>query len=103
MSGTLDAMILEKAVELWRDPAKRLIGGMKQPEGRYCAVGVLVEAQEQITGKPLLFEREWNGVVGRIGFDSWLRVARMNDENGRFFGQRYLYWCMKRALKKARA
>ena len=104
MSGTLDAMILEKAVEIWRDPNSRMTGSMRDKrEGRYCAVGVLIEAQEQITGKLAVFERDWDKLVQRIGYNDWLDVARMNDKNGRFFGQRYLYWRMKRALKKARA
>ena len=95
MSGTLDAMILEKAVALWRDPAKRLRGNTKM-DGRMCAMDVLMEAQSQIG----VYRFDLDQLAGLVGIP-FVRIIHINDHTP--FGQRYLYWRMKRALKKARA
>ena len=97
MSGTLDAMILEKAVELWRDPANRLKYISHDGDTGYCALGALRQAEEIITGRVGNFPK----AAARIGYDDWEQVALTNDASR--LGQRYLYWRMKRALKKARA
>jgi hypothetical protein len=101
MSGTLDVMILEKAVEMWRDPAKRGRIHLKHySTGRMCALGVLIEAEWLVTGNNAGMSRAAKRLGYIEGWDGSNRVSTINDIIPG--GQTYLYWRMKRALRKAR-
>lgn len=102
MSGTLKPLILATAVELWRDAEarcrQRMIRYNLHGEAhQWCALGVLGHARECVTGN----SGHLDNSAALIGFKKWDTVAAINDFMP--FGQRYLYWRMKRALHKAKA
>lgn len=105
MSGTVKALVLEKAIEMWANPSARYKGYVDDEAQRYCAMGVVHEAYWKLTGRTDWSLEDSAALI--LGKSRATRkhagnIAVINDMLGRP-GRAYLYWRMKRALKKAKA
>lgn len=82
MTKTLNRQILERAVQIWKDPKKRC-KGRYYDNGQYCALGVLGEAFCEVHGIKSPFSRG-------LPYAQWPSQLRhfVNDEASRLLGYR---------------
>jgi hypothetical protein len=85
--------ILERAVEIWSNPRRRITGALRKEkpvrvrpmstfyENRYCALGVLNQAAHEVAGMPIMgSEDDISDLAERlIGLDSD-QVPHINDD-----------------------
>lgn len=98
MSGSLKPIILEEAVRIWSDPDRRW-KGLLQWHDRYCAKGVINHALEKTINLSQMGFVESHRLRCSLGFNTRFTTFVNDMIPG---GQRYLFWRMQRALKKAK-
>jgi hypothetical protein len=103
--------ILERALEIWKDPKKRTTGAYRRSmEGSYCALGALKQATADVNG--VVYEEidtpawyrdyvNYDELAGLLGYPDRDPVIQTNDyeKNG---GPAKMYARMKEALRRAK-
>jgi hypothetical protein len=99
--------ILERALEIWKDPKKRTTGAYRRSmDGSYCALGVLKQATADVNGvsyDEIDNHADWvspDELAGLLGYTDRRPVIKTNDLAHK--GPAKMYARMQEALRRAK-
>jgi hypothetical protein len=96
--------ILERAVEIWKNPRRRVRGTWSTQNGAFCVLGAMSQAGAELNGMRHWFEYHDNDshaldeLAGLLGYPNADTAVEINDKGE---GPDFLYERMKDALDRA--